>query len=227
MSTLIIPIDASQISEKERGQQKVKVAVREGTKTKSYVVSVDSGKAEVKIEVDHKQPLTIAVGPATASDEDIFHLQTLTASVSPSQWAKDNSLTVGPIVVTPVYWRWWWIWCREFTITGTVVCADGSPVPGAEVSAYDVDYFWWWSSIFQAGSTAVTDANGNFSITFTWCCGWWPWWWWEQRYWRLDPLLVEKIYPVLKMHPNLNLREPSVTPSLDLVSLKPHVNVAA
>jgi hypothetical protein len=221
MSTLIIPIDASQVSEKERGQQKVKVAVREGTKTKSQIVSVETGKAEVRIDVDHKRSLEIAVGPANASDEDIFRLQTLTASVSPSLWAKDNALTLNPIAITPVYWRWWWIWCREFTITGRVVCADGSPVPGAEVSAYDVDFFWWWSSIFQVGSTATTDANGNFSMSFRWCCGWWPWWWWSLRYWRLEPILVEKLYPVLKLHPNLNLREPSPTPTLDLVSLKP------
>jgi hypothetical protein len=48
MSTLIIPIDASQISDNERGQQKVKVAVRAGDKTTSQIVSVESGKAQVK-----------------------------------------------------------------------------------------------------------------------------------------------------------------------------------
>ncbi len=224
MSTLIIPIDASQISAKERGQQKVKVAVREGDKTKSHIVSVESGKAQVKVEVDPKRNLEIAVGPANASDEDIFRLRTLTASVSPQQWDKEKVLTLASIAITPMFWRWWWIWCREFTITGQVVCADGSPVPGAEVSAYDVDFWWWWSSISQVGSPAVTDANGNFSINFRWCCGWWPWWWWEVRYWRLDPVLVEKIYPLLKLHPELNLREPSPTPTLDLVSLKPQAS---
>ncbi|HKF06381.1 MAG TPA: carboxypeptidase-like regulatory domain-containing protein [Candidatus Sulfotelmatobacter sp.] len=223
MSTLIIPIDASQIPEKERGKQKIKVAVRAGGKTKSHVVSVESGKAQVKLEVSSKQSLSVAVGPASASDEDLFHLRTITASVSPQQWEKD-SLTLSPVAITPIYWRWWWIWCREFTITGQVVCADGSPVPGAQVSAFDVDFWWWWSSISQVGNTAVTDANGNFTITFTWCCGWWPWWWWELRYWRLDPILVEKLYPVLKLHPELDLREPSPTPTLDLVSLKPQAS---
>jgi len=224
MSTLIIPIDASQISEKERGQQKVKVAVREGEKTHSQIVSVESGKAEVKLEVNHKKSLQIAVGPANASDEDIFRLRTLTASVSPQQWEKEKALTLTPIAITSIYWRWWWIWCREFTITGRVVCADGSPVPGAEVNAYDVDFWWWWSSIFQVGSTAITDANGNFTLSFRWCCGWWPWWWWETRYWRLDPILVEKICPVLQLHPELGVRQPSPTPTLDLVSLKPQAS---
>ena len=221
MSTLTIPIDVSQISEKERGRQKVKVAVREGEKIKSKTISVDSNKAQVKLEVDHRKSLEIAIGPGNASDEDIFKLRTLTASVSPQQWGKEG-LTLTPIVITPVYWWWWWIWCREFTITGQVVCADGSPVPGAEVTAYDVDFWWWWSSITQVGN-AVTDANGNFTLTFRWCCGWWPWWWWELRYWRLDPLLVDKIYPVLKLHPELEVRAPSPTPTLDLVSLKPQV----
>jgi len=224
MSILVIPIDASQISEKERGQQKVKVAVREGGKVKSAVVSVEGGQAEVKLEVDPKRNLEIAVGPANASDEDIFRLQTLTASVTPKHWGKEKSLTLSPIAITAYCWRWWWIWCREFTITGRVCCADGSPVPGAEVSAYDVDFFWWWSSVSQVGNNAITDANGNFTINFRWCCGWWPWWWWEFRCWRLDPILVEKIYPVLKLHPELKLREPSPKPSLDLIAFKPQVS---
>jgi hypothetical protein len=220
MSTIVIPIDASQVPEKDRGQQKVKVAVREGGKTQSTLVSVAAGKTEARLDVSAKQGLEIAVGPATASDEDIFRLRTLTASVSPAQFGKEGSLTISPIVVTPIYWQWWWIWCREFTITGQVVCADGSPVPGAQVSALNVDFWWWWSSIFQVGSTAVTDSNGNFTITFRWCCGWWPWWWWDLRCWRLDPLLVDKLYPVLQLHPELSVRPPSVKPTLDLVALK-------
>jgi hypothetical protein len=224
MSTIVIPIDASQVSEKERGKQKVKVAVREGGKVKSKVVSVEAGKAEVKIEVDNKHALEIAVGPATASDDDIFRLRTLTASVSPRQWEKEKQFVLSPVIVTPIYWWWWWIWCREFTITGKVVCADGSAVPGAQVSAFDVDFFWWWSSINQVGSTVITDANGNFTISFRWCCGWWPWWWWETRYWRLEPVLVDKLYPVLKLHPELHLREPSPKPTLDLISLKPQTS---
>ena len=83
------------------------------------------------------------------------------------------------------------------------MCADGSPVPGAEVTAYDVDFFWWWSSILQIDGTAVTDASGHFAIKFRWCCGWWPWWWWLLRQWRLDYDLVAKIQPVLKFNPQL------------------------
>ena len=103
MSTLIIPIDASQISEKERGQQKVKVAVREGGKVSSQTVSVEAGGAQVRMEVDYNKNLEIAVGPANASDDDIFRLRTLTASVSPRQWEKDKSLTLTPIAITPIF----------------------------------------------------------------------------------------------------------------------------
>ena len=90
------------------------------------------------------------------------------------------------------YWWWWWRWCREYTITGKLVCANGSPVVGATVCAYDVDWWWWWTSQEQV-ACATTDINGAFSMTFTRCCGWWPWWWWQTREWLLDPILVERI----------------------------------
>lgn len=216
MSVLIIPIDASQLGERERTEQKVKVAVQDRDGVKAQVVSLEQGRTETKLEVDSEQVLTVAVGPAETSDEDILHLQTLTTRISPNQWRGNDSLTIDPFVITPFWWRQWRRWCRDFTIQGRVVCADGSPVPGAEVRAYDVDYFWWWSSVLQAGPSAVTDVNGHFTIKFRWCCGWWPWWWWRLRAWRLEPLLVEKIDPVLKMNPNLRVPRPDPTPTLDL-----------
>lgn len=221
MSELVIPIDVSQVTDKERGQQRVKVAVQQGDKVKSQIVAVDAGKAEVRLDVDPKSPVTIAAGPESVADEDIFKLQTITAGVSPALWGGKSSLTVQPIVVTPTWWRLWLTWCREFVVQGRVVCADGSPVPGAEVRAFDVDFFWWWSSIIQAGQTVVTDANGHFVIKFRWCCGWWPWWWWRLRAWRLEPVLIDKIYPILKLNPGLKFREPDPVPTLDIVNLNP------
>ncbi|RUL77508.1 carboxypeptidase-like regulatory domain-containing protein [Dyella choica] len=223
MSKLIIPIDASQISEKDREKKRLRVAVRAGRETTSEVVVIESGKGQVSLEVDAKQSLLVAVGPESASEEDLFHLRTININVSPRQW-DGNSLTLAPIAITPIYWRWWWIWCREFTITGQVLCADGSPVPGAQVSAFDVDYWWWWSSISQVGKTVVTDASGHFTLSFRWCCGWWPWWWWESRYWRLDPVLVEKLHPILKLHPELDVRDPSAALTLDLIAMKPQAS---
>src|ERR671917_551857 len=101
MSELTIPLDVSQIADKERGQQRVKVAVKEGDKVKTQVVSVTSGKAEVKLNVGSKQTLSIAVGPENVSDEEIFRLQTITTAVTPAQWAGKARLRLSPIVVTP------------------------------------------------------------------------------------------------------------------------------
>lgn len=220
MSSLVIPLDLSQVPEEERKQLKVKVAVDDGEKITSAVARVGA-KGEVKLEVDGKRPLTVAIGSDSASDEDLFRLQTINVQVSPHQWQDKPTLTLPPIVITPHWWRLWLLWCRDFVITGRVVCADGSPVPGAEVRAYDVDFFWWWSSTQQVGPAAVTDAAGHFTIKFRWCCGWWPWWWWRQRRWRLDNDLFDKIRPVVELNPRLKLPDPDPEPNLDFLALTP------
>src|SRR5678816_2526313 len=96
MSTLVIPIDASQVEDAERKQQKIKVAVAvgEGAKITSRVVTVESGKSEVKLEVDSKQSLTVAIGSDSASDEDLFRLQTINIQVNPRQWEEKPTLTL-------------------------------------------------------------------------------------------------------------------------------------
>ncbi len=221
MSVLIIPIDASKIADADRKQQRVKVAVQQRDSVKSQIVAVDGGKAELKFDVEPKLPISIAVGPETASDQDIFNLQTLTATVSPAQWTDSKSLTTAVLVITPNWWIGWLRWCREFVITGRVVCPDGSPVPGAEVTAYDVDFFWWWSSAVQIGGSVVTDASGHFTMKFRWCCGWWPWYWWQLRQWRLDFDLVSKLKPVVDLNPRLKFPAPDPVPSLDFAALNP------
>lgn len=219
MSVLMIPVDASNIPEQDRKQQKVKVAVQQKDGVKSQIISLDGGRGEVKLDVDPKQTVSIAIGPATASDEDMFHLQTLTASVSPTQWGDKQTLTIPALTVTPQWWSGWLRWCREFVVQGRVLCADGSPVPGAEVRAFDVDFFWWWSSIVQVGGSVVTDAAGHFTMRFRWCCGWFPWWWWAQRQWRLDFDLVNRVLPITKLNPQLRFPEPDPVPSLDFSAL--------
>ncbi|MDE3166661.1 MAG: carboxypeptidase regulatory-like domain-containing protein, partial [Acidobacteriota bacterium] len=222
---LNLSLDASQIAASDQKQQKVRIAVQQGGAVKSQIVSVEGGKASARFEVNPKQSAQVAVGPESAGDEDIFHLQTLTVNVTPQQWAGAEALNLPALVVTPRWWTLWLVWCRDFTISGRVVCADGSPVPGAEVHAYDVDFFWWWSSITQVGPTAVTDASGHFTIKFRWCCYWWPWWWWRLRYWRLDPLLIDRIRPVLALNPAIHVPEPDPEPSLDWVAHIPQAVV--
>jgi hypothetical protein len=221
MSVLVVPLDVSQVGDQERKQQKVKIAVKAGDKITAQVVDVAGGKAEVKLDVDAKQPLTVAIGPDNVSDEDIFNFQTLTANVSPNQWSGKNTLKLSNFIVSPAWWLTWLRWCRTFVIQGRVVCADGSPVPGAEVRAFDVDFFWWWSSVSPVGPVAITDASGHFAMKFRWCCGWWPWWWWKLRNWALEPLLVEKIQPILKLNPALKFGEPGPVPWFDAAALNP------
>jgi hypothetical protein len=223
MSKLVIPLDVSQVPEADRGQQQVKVAAQVGDKVISQVVSVKDGKAEITLDVDPKQAVAIAIGPDTAADDEIFNFQTLTSRVTPAQWEGKASLTLSPIIVTAPWWILWRSWCRTFVIQGRVICPDGSPVPGAEVRAYDVDFFWWWSSVAQVGSPVITDASGHFAMKFRWCCGWWPWWWWRLRTWSLNSQLIEKIYPILKLRPDIKFREPSPVPTVDMVNLTANV----
>ena len=129
-------------------------------------------------------------------------MQTLTVSVSPAQIRGLSELKFSAILIPPYYWHWWPRWCRRFVIRGRVVCADGSPVPGAKVCALDVDWWWWWISKTQVGC-AVTDASGSFEISFTWCCGYWPWWWWRTRVWQRDPFLAKLILPLLERSPTI------------------------
>src|SRR5579862_361338 len=63
MSTISVPIDASQVPAQEREAQRVRVAARSGNRISSTVVSVGSGKATAKMEIEGSGPITIAVGP--------------------------------------------------------------------------------------------------------------------------------------------------------------------
>jgi hypothetical protein len=211
---LEVPLDASGV-ENFKPEAPVKVAVvdRQGA-VLSQRVELDArghGQASFNFK-QHPGPLRVVVGPGDASDDELVQLQTVTRELS-ARALPGREAKLPPIVIPPFYWWWWLRWCRTFTITGRVVCPDGSPVPGATVCAYDVDWWWWWSSLQQVGC-AVTDASGTFTIRFRWCCGWWPWWWWRLRFWQLEPRLVEVIRPVLERVPPLRVPVPSPRPSL-------------
>jgi len=89
----------------------------------------------------------------------------------------------------------WWIWCREYTVSGTLQTAAGCLI-GAEITVYNVT-----TGIGGLVETPIitvpTDVSGNFTATFNWCCSrfcWWPCWpiWWKcwPWWWELDILAV-------------------------------------
>ena len=215
---LTVPLDASGINDapKDQTTQTVKVVARD-RKGKLYSKTVklrsgEIGKATFGFR-SHPGPLHLAVGPGGATDDELLGLQTISLDVTTRKWADRPLLELSPIVLSPYYWFWWRRWCRTFTIRGKVTCPDGSPVPGAEVCAYDVDWWFIWSSKQLVGC-AETDIDGTFEIEFRWCCGFWPWWWWRLRAWQVDDLLISRVSDVLRHRPDLQLSRIDQQPSL-------------
>ena len=199
-----IPLDASAIEDfKPEAPVKVVVQTTDGTQSRTVELSAKGlGSAGFTFD-DVPKGLRVLVGPHDASDEEMLGLQTLSVDISSRLLTKREARL--PVIIIPPYYWWWWLrWCRTFVIRGRVICADGSPVPGAKVCAFDVDWWFFWWSTQQIGC-AYTDANGVFEIRFRWCCYWWPWWWWRHRAWEFNPLLAEKISPVLGRAPDIRL----------------------
>lgn len=216
---LEVPLDASGIKDfKPERPVKVVAYDRNGKPVSSAQSELDSkgqGRATLAFNAN-PGAIQVVLGPANASDEELRGLQTISVNVPSTRWRESDSVKLSPVVITAHYWWWWWRWCREYTITGRLLCADRRPVVGATVCAYDVDYWWWWASQDKV-ACATTDATGAFSMSFARCCGWWPWWWWETRQWLLDPILVERISTFLKDDPKFaQLPRATPKPSLDV-----------
>ena len=213
---LTVPLDASKVADFSPGQE-VKVAVSSAGKV-VQAQKVELGKAcegQATFAFDERPgSLRVLVGPAATADEELPKLQTLSVDVAPRQWADKSALALTPIQIHPYYWHWWMFWCRKFTIHGRLVGADECPVPGAEVCAYDVDWWLYWQSSQLVGC-ATTDENGAFTIEFNWCCGWWPWWWWRLRAWEIDRSIAARIQPIFERDPDLRLEAGGSQPSLE------------
>ncbi|WP_322750477.1 MULTISPECIES: hypothetical protein [unclassified Frankia] len=216
---LVVPLDASGI-EGFSPEQQVKVLVTDcGRTSVSVVADLNSdghGQAILRLP-ESPAGARIHLGPSGVADEDLPGLQTMTVSLSSRLLpeAKGQVVRLEPIRIPSFYWYQWLRWCRRFTVRGRLLCPDGSPVPGATVCAYDVDWWWWWCTDQQVGC-ATTDVHGAFEITFTWCCGWWPWWWWARRLWRVEPGLAEKITAALGAGTDIVLPPPQPRPTLDM-----------
>jgi hypothetical protein len=214
---LEVPIDVSAISADDRKQQNLKVVVKtcDGELLSAPVKFRADGTGSATFAfATRPESLRVFVGPDRAEDQELTESQTL-SNVVPKSMFEGRRLALEPIVVSYWWWSWWWRWCREFTIHGRVVCPDGRPVVGAEVCAYDVDWFWWWWTKQQVGCS-FTDVNGSFDISFRWCCGFWPWWWWRYRAWEFQPELAQAIVPILERDPRIQLGDVTNVPSLDV-----------
>lgn len=198
-----VPLDASGI-EGFKPDQPVQVLVQggKGPLGSTLVKLDDKGRGVAKFAfAEAPGGVRVILGPHDATLTELAGLQTIGVDIPARRWT-GPLLKLSPIVISPYYWYWWYIWCRLFTICGKVVCPDGSPVVGATVCAYDVDWWWWYSSTQQI-ACATTDINGTFCMKFKWCCGWWPWWWWETKIWELNPHLVDRVTTVLQRNPDL------------------------
>ncbi len=215
---LEVPLDASQVRDFKPDRPVKVIAYGSKGKTQEETVSLnEEGRGTASFYFPERPGLlSVALGPANASAEDLKHLQTISLNVPASFWQNQAEVRLQPVAISSYYYWWWWRWCQNYTLTGRVLCADGSPVIGANVCAFDVDWWWWWTSQEQVGC-ATTDSTGSFQINFTRCCGWWPWWWWLTREWQLDPIVVDRITDFLKQNPKFNLL-PKATPkpSLDV-----------
>ncbi|WP_137699683.1 carboxypeptidase-like regulatory domain-containing protein [Marimonas lutisalis] len=215
---LRVPIDASGVEDRSELKALKAVFVGKGGVLASTGVKLDrDGQGVAEFRMDRPHGGQVILGPPDADDDELPGLQTLHVDISPRLWAEKAELLLDPVIVHPWYWHWWLRWCRTFVIRGKLVCPDGNPVPGAEVCAFDVDRFWWWCSKQQVGC-ATTDANGNFTIKFRWCCGWWPWWWWRRRVWQVDPKVFRLIDDLVRDIPEIvPLPKPDPVPSTEVL----------
>jgi hypothetical protein len=213
---LAVPLQLADLAQFKAGD-KVKVILADQQKAlQSTIVALNEKGAGSANFTGESAPAgaRILVGPPTATDDEMLGLQTLIVNLSPAQFLKP----LDPISISDQFWRWWLTWCRTFTITGRVLCPNGTPVPYAQVCAYDVDFFWWWFTEEQVGC-ATTDANGFFKIEFTWCCGFFWWWWLARRRWQLSTEVAEDLINALRGDKTLKtLPLPTPTPNLGIFS---------
>ena len=212
---LSVPLDLTEIADTAR-DDKLKVVARaaDGTVTSSTVTIRGDARTAKLTFADHPGAVTVAVGPVAADDSQILDADTIGLHVPSRYWEDAAKVSLSPLKVGLWHWGWWKRWCRTITVTGRMVCPDGRPVPGATVTAYDIDSFFVWTSK-QALGSQTTAADGTFTMTFTWCCGIYPWWWWFRvRPWVLDPRIAQRVHEAAGRLGDVRFETPTPQPSL-------------
>jgi len=177
-----VTVDLTRINEKEFAPDRpLRVAAVRGgkivdQKTVTPAKEKDPRKFQVKLnlgpEEDGVTAAEVVVAPAD-DERNIFSKLAARRFVSAvGERVRANEIAVLPGIYT--WWRFCWF-PTTYHVTGRVLrhvdnCAH--PIAGATVEIYDVDYCWWWYNE-DLLRTGVTDANGFFDITFTWCVPLW------------------------------------------------------
>ena len=215
---LTVPLDLSDIEGKE-DDDRVKVVAQAADETIVSAVTTVGELVANPVQLTfaaHPGTVRLAVGPAEAEDRQLLDGDTVHKLVPSRMWDDITKVHLAPIKIGQWYWGWWKRWCRTITVTGRLICRDGRPVPGAKVCAYDIDWWFIWSSKQLAGCT-TTAADGSFTLSFTWCCGLYPWWWWFQtRPWILDDDLARLVQRHLGGDLRIPLDPPTALPSLSV-----------
>lgn len=182
MAETKVTIDLTRIDDKEFAPDRpLRVAAVRGgkildQKTVTPAKERDPRKFQVKLnlgpEEDGVSAAEVVVAPAD-DERNVFSKLAARRFVS----VAGERSRLSDIIVLPGIYNWWrFCWFpRSYRITGRVLrhvdnCTH--PIGGATVEIYDVDYCWWWydEDLLRTG---VTDANGFFDITFTWCVPLW------------------------------------------------------
>lgn len=210
----------------------LKIAVARNCRIiRSQVITLKANQRRLKfnLEFQHEHPSPIGVrllvGP-DVPDEQLRSLEHFQKWIPAASFADGVAADIA-VNVSPKLYLCWLRCCRTYTLRGRVVCRKwiwdpieqqfvvcDAPVRGARVTAFDVDCFWWWCRRDSVGSD-FTDLNGNFEISFRWCCWWWRPWLFER--WQLDPGLVDRIRRLLQQVPlNIPIPRPDPVPDFSL-----------
>ncbi|MDP2659275.1 MAG: hypothetical protein Q8R28_00910, partial [Dehalococcoidia bacterium] len=213
-------LDLSQIGEMDRSVPLRVAAVRNNLVIQSERIDLKDSKELKSVEfhlefmLPGRRPcgVYLVVGRGDIKEDHLPAVEGAKRWIAANQWKEKSAghnpftLDVGSVTILDQVYRDWLAFCRRYTIRGRVVCRRwyydsieqqwvfvDEPVPGATVEAYDVDYWWWWSFRDQI-DTAITAADGTFSMTFVWCCApWFP----RPIPWMIDPDILRRIREVL------------------------------
>lgn len=219
--TIRARLDLSEIEKLDRSMPLRVAAVRENKVVDSEVIDLEQydDVQHIPVDLEFQIPgrrrcgVQFVVSRGDIPVAEILGLTNVTHRIMATDWKERTQgsnpyvVELGDIVIPAHIYGHWITICRRFTIRGRVVCRDwyydrrrqqwvftDAPVPGATVEAYDVDCWWWWCFRDLIG-TAVTDVNGFFSMSFTWCCRrWFPF----HVPWVVNPNLLDRIRELLR-----------------------------